>query len=325
MSAAQAAVLGGGMSLAWGSARFRAATNRRAGRAVSGGGVRCLPAIQTTSARLVPAVSKSSSKTTWELPEVDLWGPAGECTAFSAGREGEGAGGWLEDSLLAARVGVPLGVVETREQASQGGVMPGSSAGGPPGGSEPPQNDYFAQTGLAIRTLREEVPLVFAQDISYDIFTDDIGFIETITTRDPEKQHIIMGKDKYKGMYKTVRWHGKFFFSKLKVDILRIWQPKDKTIAVRWTVAAVPRLLNGIIDSTFYLDGISEYKLNDEGFIYQHKVSNVDLGTGQSALQWSSFAKLLAGNSQGPVPTMIVGGDVSACEAHEEGAVEAFR
>jgi len=204
---------------------------------------------------------------------------------------------------------------------------------------------------------------VFAQDISYDIFTDDIGFIgappphsrpvalppwgkgvaarvrtrhgdemahplpraETITTRDPEKQHIIMGKDKYKGMYKTVRWHGKFFFSKLKVDILRIWQPKDKTIAVRWTVAAVPRLLNGIIDSTFYLDGISEYKLNDEGFIYQHKVSNVDLGTGQSALQWSSFAKLLAGNSQGPVPTMIVGGDVSACEAHEEGAVEAFR
>ena len=39
-----------------------------------------------------------------------------------------------------------------------------------------------AQCGVAIRTLRDELPRAFVADLSYDIYRDDITFIDNISS-----------------------------------------------------------------------------------------------------------------------------------------------
>ena len=58
------------------------------------------------------------------------------------------------------------------------------------------------------------------------------------------------------------------------MDVVRIWQPDDSVIKMRWRVHGVPRVwwkAEGIFD------GISTYKLDKEGCIYQHSVDNIEL------------------------------------------------
>ncbi len=50
----------------------------------------------------------------------------------------------------------------------------------------------------------------------------------------------------------------------------RIWERDSRTVAVRWKLRCFPRLLDR---SLVNLDGISEYKFNDRGLIYEHTVS----------------------------------------------------
>ena len=49
--------------------------------------------------------------------------------------------------------------------------------------SEPPTPRLRSalQCGVAIRTLREELPRIFERDLSYDIYRDDITFIDNIS------------------------------------------------------------------------------------------------------------------------------------------------
>lgn len=62
----------------------------------------------------------------------------------------------------------------------------------------------------------------------------------------------------------------------LQVELLRLWQRDDKTVAVRWTVQCSPRLIGGVTGGKLRLDGISEYKFNDEGKICKHSVDIVN-------------------------------------------------
>ena len=61
-----------------------------------------------------------------------------------------------------------------------------------------------------------------------------------------------------------------------QVELLRLWQRDDKTVAVRWTVQCSPRLIGGVTGGRFRLDAISEYKFNDEGKICKHTVDVVN-------------------------------------------------
>lgn len=61
-----------------------------------------------------------------------------------------------------------------------------------------------------------------------------------------------------------------------QVELLRLWQRDDKTVAVRWTVQCSPRLIGGVTGGRLRLDGISEYKFNDEGKICKHTVDIVN-------------------------------------------------
>ncbi|KAJ7282154.1 hypothetical protein O6H91_18G083700 [Diphasiastrum complanatum] len=128
----------------------------------------------------------------------------------------------------------------------------------------PGGDNYHVNTGYAIRTLREELPSMFHKDLNYEIYREDITFKDPLNT--------FSGIHNYKLIFWALRFHGQIFFRVIWVDILRVWQPSEKVITVRWTVRGIPRVP---WEAQGRFDGTSEYKLDKEGKIYEHKVDNI--------------------------------------------------
>eukprot|EP00195_Chlamydomonas_chlamydogama_P005006 CAMPEP_0202904860 /NCGR_PEP_ID=MMETSP1392-20130828/31471_1 /ASSEMBLY_ACC=CAM_ASM_000868 /TAXON_ID=225041 /ORGANISM="Chlamydomonas chlamydogama, Strain SAG 11-48b" /LENGTH=259 /DNA_ID=CAMNT_0049592705 /DNA_START=341 /DNA_END=1120 /DNA_ORIENTATION=- len=124
--------------------------------------------------------------------------------------------------------------------------------------------DYFANVGDAIRTLREDIPELFERDLNYGIYREDIMF------KDPRNS--FQGMKNYKLIFWSLRFHGRIFFKKLYVEVKRIWQPEDCVIKMRWTVHGIPRV-PWEAEGTF--DGVSTYRLDKSGRVYEHSVDNV--------------------------------------------------
>uniref|UniRef100_A0A0D9Y5B9 Uncharacterized protein n=1 Tax=Oryza glumipatula TaxID=40148 RepID=A0A0D9Y5B9_9ORYZ len=123
---------------------------------------------------------------------------------------------------------------------------------------------YYLNMGYAIRTLREELPDVFSKEPSFDIYRDDIVF------KDPLNK--FEGIDNYKRIFWALRFTGRIFFKALWVDIVSIWQPAENLIMIRWIAHGIPRVP---WEAHGRFDGASEYKLDKNGKIYEHKVHNV--------------------------------------------------
>ena len=58
-----------------------------------------------------------------------------------------------------------------------------------------------------------------------------------------------------------------------QVQLHRFWQRVDGALAVRWTVHGQPRLPTA---QYTLLDGISDYRFDEHGAIWQHTVSLID-------------------------------------------------
>ena len=164
---------------------------------------------------------------------------------------------------------------------------------------KPVSDDFYANVGLAIRTLREELPTVFQEDISYDIYTDDVGLVDEFTGA----HNHLYGKRSYQTLFKNIRIVAHVLFAGARLEILRIWQPDERRISMRWTVRATPRLFGGWASPDISLDGISEYHLDSEGKIYQHVVERRDwdisrLISERAAQLWPTLA-VNQGNNQG--------------------------
>lgn len=97
-----------------------------------------------------------------------------------------------------------------------------------------------------------------------DIYREDIVF------RDP--RNVFRGIKNYRTIFWSLRFHGRIFFRHLYVEILSIWQPGDKQIKMRWKVHGIPRV-PWETEGTF--DGISTFKLDSHGKVYEHQVDNV--------------------------------------------------
>lgn len=228
-------------------------------------------------------------------------------------RGGEGglnlnAEGVREDCLVFSRPGFLIS--HASEKDGQGGKGRGGGGGGERNlmaalqSSPPPRqkkqeseegDDYYVNVGYAIRTLREELPSMFYKDLTYGIYRDDITF------RDP--LNIFTGIDNYKLIFWALRFHGRIFFKALWVDVVRIWQPSDKVIMVRWSVRGLPRVP---WEAQGHFDGTSEYKLDKRGKIYEHKVDNVVMNNNnQQRVQPLTVLELvrLVGGRTTPTPT----------------------
>ena len=149
---------------------------------------------------------------------------------------------------------------------------------------------------------------MFEHDLTYDIYRDDISFVDrTALPGVPSEAH---GLEAYKRVFLSMRLHGALCFSRQRVTLLRIWQPRDRTLAVRWSVCAAPRLLSSLGADDSHFDGISEYKLDARGMIYEHRVENVDPGT-QAPARNRTLAAMLANlaPAQSPTPSFCRAGE----------------
>ena len=63
-----------------------------------------------------------------------------------------------------------------------------------------------------------------------------------------------------------------------QVEILRMWERDSHTVGLRWKLRCFPHLLS---DKLVNLDGVSEYRFDEHGLIYQHTVDVVDLDGGR--------------------------------------------
>ncbi|GAA0139498.1 hypothetical protein LIER_01027 [Lithospermum erythrorhizon] len=135
-----------------------------------------------------------------------------------------------------------------------------------PSKEEEEKRNYYVNSGYAIRVLREEFPDLFNKELNFDIYRDDIVFKDPLNT--------FAGIDNYKSIFWGLRFHGRIFFRALWIDIVSVWQPVDNTIMIRWTVHGIPRVP---WESRGRFDGTSEYKLDKNGKIYEHRVHNIAL------------------------------------------------
>lgn len=97
-----------------------------------------------------------------------------------------------------------------------------------------------------------------------DIYRDDVVF------RDP--RNCFRGIKNYKLIFWSLRFHGKIFFKNIFVEVKSLCQMSDREIRMRWTVHGMPRI-PWETEGTF--DGVSTYKLDKHGKIYEHMVDNV--------------------------------------------------
>ncbi|KAK6162271.1 hypothetical protein DH2020_002112 [Rehmannia glutinosa] len=98
------------------------------------------------------------------------------------------------------------------------------------------------------------------------LYSDDFVFKDPLNT--------FSGIENYKSIFWALRFLGRIFFKALWVDIISVWQPVENIIMVRWTIHDIPRIL---WESRSRFDGTSEYKLDKDGKIYEHKVHNIAL------------------------------------------------
>ncbi|NJL82156.1 MAG: DUF2358 domain-containing protein [Chloroflexaceae bacterium] len=120
--------------------------------------------------------------------------------------------------------------------------------------------EYQAQVEQIMETLRADLPTLFEQDISYDIYTKNIFFQDPVNT--------FKGKFNYRIIYWTLRFHARLFFTEIFFDLHRVYQAEKDAIAADWTVRGTLRVpWRAKID----FDGNSTYKLTPQGLIYDHR------------------------------------------------------
>ncbi|WP_016951272.1 DUF2358 domain-containing protein [Anabaena sp. PCC 7108] len=110
-----------------------------------------------------------------------------------------------------------------------------------------------------IATLKQDLPTLFAKDISYNIYTEDIFF------RDPVNK--FQGKFNYRIIFWTLRFHAKLFFTEIAFDLHDVSQSAEDTILAQWTVRGILRVP---WQARLFFNGYSTYKLNGEELIYEH-------------------------------------------------------
>ncbi|KAL5813309.1 hypothetical protein ACOSQ3_028259 [Xanthoceras sorbifolium] len=156
------------------------------------------------------------------------------------------------------------------------------------------KDDFYVNLGLAVRTLREDMPLLFTRDLNYDIYRDDITFVDPLNT--------FTGIENYKLIFWALRFHGKILFRQISLDVLRVWQPSENVILIRWNLRAVPRVP---WEAEGQFQGNSRYKLDRNGKIYEHKVDNLAFNFPRPLKPAASVLDLVSACPASPNPTFL--------------------
>ncbi|KAJ4976930.1 hypothetical protein NE237_002036 [Protea cynaroides] len=165
-----------------------------------------------------------------------------------------------------------------------------------PNAQDKQKKDFYVNLGLAVRTLREDMPLIFSKDLNYDIYRDDITFIDPLNT--------FTGIENYKLIFWALRFHSRLLFREISLEVYRIWQPSENVILIRWNLRGVPRVP---WEAKGQFQGTSRYKLDRNGKIYEHKVDNLAFNFPQTLRPAASVLDLVAACPASPNPTFLWG------------------
>lgn len=110
-----------------------------------------------------------------------------------------------------------------------------------------------------VDTLKRDLPTLFEQDITYDIYSSDIFFQDPVNT--------FKGKFNYRIIFWTLRFHGKLFFTDLFFDLHQVYPQDQSTILAEWTVRGTLRVP---WKAHLLFNGTSTYSLTPEGLINHH-------------------------------------------------------
>ncbi|CBI24161.3 hypothetical protein VitviT2T_030744 [Vitis vinifera] len=173
------------------------------------------------------------------------------------------------------------------------------------------RDDFYVNLGLAVRTLREDLPLLFSKDLNYDIYRDDITFLDPLNT--------FTGIENYKLIFWALRFHGRILFREISLEVFRVWQPSENVILIRWNLRGVPRVP---WEAKGEFQGTSRYKLDRNGKIYEHKVDNLAFNFPQPLKPAASVLDLVTACPASPNPTFLWG---SAADVYSSSWVEFYR
>ncbi|GER37557.1 hypothetical protein STAS_13980 [Striga asiatica] len=146
-----------------------------------------------------------------------------------------------------------------------------------------------ASVGLCLRAKRIELELAL-------LVRDDITFKDPLNT--------FSGISNYKLIFWALRFHGKILFRDISLDVLRVWQPSETIILIRWNLTGVPRVP---WEAKGQFQGTSRYKLDRHGKIYEHKVDNLAFNFPQRLKPAASVLDLVAACPASPNPTFLWG------------------
>ncbi|ESQ35181.1 hypothetical protein EUTSA_v10008440mg [Eutrema salsugineum] len=161
------------------------------------------------------------------------------------------------------------------------------------------RDEFYINLGVAVRTLREDLPLLFTKDLNYDIYRDDVTFVDPMNT--------FTGIENYKLIFWALRFHGKILFRDISLEIFRVWQPSENMILIRWNLKGVPRVP---WEAKGEFQGTSRYKLDRNGKIYEHKVDNLAFNFPHQLKPAASVLDLVtasASPASSPNPTFFLG------------------
>ncbi|KAK1440094.1 hypothetical protein QVD17_05919 [Tagetes erecta] len=159
-----------------------------------------------------------------------------------------------------------------------------------------PRQDFYVNLGLAVRTLRHDLPLIFTTDLNYEIYRDDITFVDPLNK--------FTGIENYKLIFRALRFHSRILFKDISLEIFRVWQPSENLILIRWNIKGVPRVP---WEAKGEFQGTSRYKLDRNGKIYEHKVDNLAFNFPRQLKPAISVLDLVVASPATPNPTFSWG------------------
>merc|ERR1712146_401537 len=86
------------------------------------------------------------------------------------------------------------------------------------------------------------------------IYTPDVAFVDDVTA--PGSPHVVHGVDAYQRQLWSLRLHSALFCSSIGMQVLRMWQPRERCISVRWSIKATPRLIGSLIERPYYFGAL---------------------------------------------------------------------
>ncbi|GJQ08565.1 hypothetical protein GpartN1_g356.t1 [Galdieria partita] len=130
--------------------------------------------------------------------------------------------------------------------------------------------EFYANLGTVIETLRSDYSHILEKEIDYSIYDEDL------ILRDRVHGQYLQGKEAYKTILWLLRVHTHIAFRQAFMDVKSMYYDDDSAIIyLRWGVRAVPRLLPWDVHRQRYIDGLSIYRLNGDGWVQEHIVDNV--------------------------------------------------